>query len=64
MRILRTCYHHLDRFPWWSSQLFLVGMGLWLGVPGLMWAGILQFSMLLSGLAWKRWAGKAPIQFR
>lgn len=61
MRFLKTCYHHLDRFPWWSSQLFLASVGLWLGLPGLIWAGGIQFSMLLSGLVWKRFAGKTPV---
>ncbi|NJM67372.1 MAG: hypothetical protein HC851_17695 [Acaryochloris sp. RU_4_1] len=61
MRLLRTCYHRLGKLPWWSSQLFLVGFGLWLSIPGFIWAGIIQFLMLLSGLWWKRLAGKTPV---
>ena len=61
MRLLRTCYHRLDRFPWWSSQLFLISIGIGVGLPGILWAGIIQFLMLASGLVWKHVAGKSPI---
>lgn len=61
MRLLRTCYHRLDRFPWWSSQLFLISIGIGVGLTGILWAGIIQFLMLASGLVWKHVAGKSPI---